>query len=602
MLGFWKNKNGNVAVIFALALIPITIVVGASVDISRMRSERTQLQAAVDAAVLAAAKLPLNSTDAVIERTIDDYLAANYNGNGAIAQRVITRDANGAIQIDAIANVPMTFATLLGADERPVSALAAAERGGVNLEMALVLDVTGSMQWDLGDLQAAARTLVNAVVQDVQTPYYSKASIIPYSAAVNLGNLADEARGDPTAPKLITDYSNDNTADGFDIEDITRERPTEVETYDNHGLSDNDLVKIVGVKGMTNLNDRVFKVDRRAAKKVDLYDFWGNKIDSRYWSAYQSGGVMYKCDNWWCEIGEDSFVSANHGFSDGDLVVVEDVSGMWWVNGGPYAVDRVSADRLNFEGADTSGTYSGGGKIQCTDYGCKYLYFWDPPSGWWGTQDDHTWELTQCVSERTGDEAYTDAAPSIAPVGMVYASSASGGECPATEIVPLTANRASLIGTINGLTTGGATAGQIGIAWGWYTLSPNFNEMWTSSQDAAAYDAPQTLKVAVIMTDGEFNTAYCNGVQAKNYGGDIDCNATNGDPFDQAEALCDGMKAAGIRIYTVAYDVAEDSDEAAFMDYCASGDENSFLASNGQALQSAFAQIGDSIGQLRLTR
>ena len=48
------------------------------------------------------------------------------------------------------------------------------------------------------------------------------------------------------------------------------------------------------------------------------------------------------------------------------------------------------------------------------------------------------------------------------------------------------------------------------------------------------------------MTDGEYNTAYCNGVLSKNsigYGNDrINCNATNGDSFEQAKTLCAEMK------------------------------------------------------------
>ncbi len=601
MRKFFTDKGGNVALIFALALLPIAILVGGSVDLSRMRVERTKLQAAVDAAVLAAARMPINSTDAQIDAAINNFVAANYDGEGTITQVLISRSSSGGVDVDAVSNVPMTFSALLGRDVSPVTASSAAERGGVNLEISLVLDVTGSMEDDLGSLQTAATSLINSVVQDVQTPYYSKAAIVPYSTGVYLGGMADDARGAPVPAKEISDYSSEMTG-GFDITSASQERPTEIRTHDNHGLQDGNYIRIYDVQGMTELNGETYRVDRRGAKKIDLYDYWNNKIDSRWWDEYEGGGVLYRCYDWWCSNldAEKSFVSENHGFSDGEKVYVSDV-GLPYFQDKFYTVDRVSDDRLNFDGANTYGTYSSGGKIDCTYYGCPYYRFWDPDFGRFDDSDERTWDLTDCVSERTGDEAYTDASPSSAPVGMIYDNDGGDGDCPNRALVPLTSNKTTLTTTITNLSTGGGTAGHIGIAWGWYTLSPNFNEMWpTSTNNAAAYGTPQVLKVAVIMTDGEFNRAYCNGVPSQDYGGQINCDATNGDPFDQAEALCDAMKAAGITIYTVGFRLAADSEEEAIMEYCASG--SALLASNGTALQTAFASIGESIGQLRLTR
>ncbi len=51
---FRRNKSGNVALIFALALIPVLGMVGAGVDYSRATAVRTQLQAAADAAAVGA--------------------------------------------------------------------------------------------------------------------------------------------------------------------------------------------------------------------------------------------------------------------------------------------------------------------------------------------------------------------------------------------------------------------------------------------------------------------------------------------------------------------------------------------------------------------
>ena len=127
-----------------------------------------------------------------------------------------------------------------------------------------------------------------------------------------------------------------------------------------------------------------------------------------------------------------------------------------------------------------------------------------------------------------------------------------GGSSLLSISVPLSSNKTSLKSSIDSFNAAGSTAGQIGIGWGWYMVSPNFNTLWPSN-GAGAYNTAQTLKAVVIMTDGEFNTPYCNGVISRDAGSGsgsnsskIDCASTNGSPFAQGRSLCDGMKARGV--------------------------------------------------------
>src|SRR3546814_13847045 len=85
----------------------------------------------------------------------------------------------------------------------------------------------------------------------------------------------------------------------------------------------------------------------------------------------------------------------------------------------------------------------------------------------------------------------------------------------------------------------------------------------------------KVMKVVIIMTDGDFNTIYHDGVIAKNSTGGgasgssgekINENGTNGSPFAQAEALCTNMKAAGVLAYTVGFANASTGDAAEFVE------------------------------------
>ena len=57
MRRFWSDRKGNVAVLFALAVVPVIGGLGAAVDYSLANSYRTDMQKALDATALALSKL-----------------------------------------------------------------------------------------------------------------------------------------------------------------------------------------------------------------------------------------------------------------------------------------------------------------------------------------------------------------------------------------------------------------------------------------------------------------------------------------------------------------------------------------------------------------
>jgi von Willebrand factor type A domain len=110
----------------------------------------------------------------------------------------------------------------------------------------------------------------------------------------------------------------------------------------------------------------------------------------------------------------------------------------------------------------------------------------------------------------------------------------------------------------------------------------------------------------VMMTDGAFNTSYCNGVLADDAGFSSDGNQINCDAqdtaFGQAEELCDGMKDANITIYTVGFNISDGSDEDEFLEGCATETDYYYLATSGEELTEAFNAIARSITLLRLSQ
>jgi hypothetical protein len=139
-------------------------------------------------------------------------------------------------------------------------------------------------------------------------------------------------------------------------------------------------------------------------------------------------------------------------------------------------------------------------------------------------------------------------------------------------------------------------------------LSPNFASIWPAAENRAlAYGTTHLSKVMVLMTDGDFNLAHCTSVIANDWNNGASgnqrtaCNATNGSPYVQGDALCTAMKAQGIIVYTVGFQVAANSTPDNFLRGCATDVGHYYLAATGNDLQAAFASIASSISKLRVS-
>jgi Flp pilus assembly protein TadG len=222
--------------------------------------------------------------------------------------------------------------------------------------------------------------------------------------------------------------------------------------------------------------------------------------------------------------------------------------------------------------------------------------------------------LAPCVVERSGNDKYTDAAPGSGKYGMAhYTDDTTGsgsnkkGKCTIpsnSAIVPLSDDADMLKGKIDDLSADGGTAGHLGTAWAWYTLSPNWANLWPAESRPVDYGTPEYRKIAILMTDGEYNTQHDkNGVKT----GSSDAgSAVNGSSTTQARALCKAMKEdAGITVYTVLFDQRSQSVINTMKD-CATKDDSGnvyfYTADTGAQLQQAFHDIGLKLSKLYLAK
>jgi Flp pilus assembly protein TadG len=207
-----------------------------------------------------------------------------------------------------------------------------------------------------------------------------------------------------------------------------------------------------------------------------------------------------------------------------------------------------------------------------------------------------------CATERkdaSGKQDFSDASPSKARVNRDDRLTA----CPAPGLVPLTADADKLHDLIDSFRDGGVTAGHIGIQWTRYLLSPNWKSVLEDAAKGsgpAEYNDRKTAKIAILMTDGEFNTAYA-GVPRR------ERTEVYQAPRSQAaaEELCRRMKTDGIQVFTIGFMLTEAGAKRTLAN-CASPDTSSirhhYQVATGAELTAAFKEIAANTERLLITR
>jgi Flp pilus assembly protein TadG len=488
--GLRRETSGNVAMIFALVVIPLTGAIGLAIDMGRVYHVAMHTQGALDAAALAAGRIAqvekidlLNKASKTASAYYDhakptDVVQTSIAFSPNTQETEFTVTATSWVKTPFLAVLDLFGHKASQSDAPPactsafsctkVVSTATAQiclncsdvgggnaDDGTNLEIAMMLDVTGSMSGDkIVDLQAAAKDLIDIVVWGDQSKYTSKVALAPFAPTVNVG-----------------DY----------------------------------FTKITG------------KSDR-----------------------------------------EDN--------------------------------DQSSSKNINYPPTCIKG--DGSVKNSCkTSTSPNYN---TPP---------YIAKYAKCVVERSGALnlfTYTDAAPVLnyLPTWNDAQNSMSTNCTPTATIVPLTSDRTKLKNTIDSFKASGTTAGQVGTAFAWYLISPNWSNVWPAESAPTAYGTPKVKKIAILMTDGEYNTLL--GTQYS------DGSAKATEALNHAKTLCTNMKKSllptdpNIEIYTVGFKLDTAASKAMLKD-CATNPDHYYETTSGDGLKSAFRDIALKISRLRLT-
>lgn len=492
-----RDKRGGIAVMSALAMMPLSMLALAGVEFYHFTNVRGDLQDSLDAATLAVARS--SDTDpAKLQNTGMTVLRAGLEASstGYVIRSATFVDADGDVTGQAALAVTPIVSELFKVTELSASAYSKASRLGQKLEIALVLDNTYSMLTNnrLGISKTAATSFVdklNDAAVKSRVPDALKISVVPYSTTVNVGSQYAAATWmDTSAQNPIHSEIFSTPANRFTL-------------FTQMGVA------------------------------------WGGCVESR--------AAPY-------DVQETPPTTA-----DAKSLIV------------PYfAPDE--ADEWTYRLTN------------------NYLADGLPGTTWDVRQKSAAKYVTPPAASTWNDSGYG--------AGPNYG-------CTLQPLVRLTTDMAKVKSGINAMTATGDTYTNLGLMWGWHTLSP-----LAPFSDGAGYDKP-IRKIAVLMTDGE-NAAYNNGSpNASIYSGGAYIpqgrfGISAGTALERRAALdarmslvCANMKARGIILYTIRVEVTGGTGNV--LRDCASDPSKFFDVTAASQLNATFDAIAKSLLNLRIS-
>lgn len=189
-----KDERGNIGMIFAFMLLPLVALGGSGTDLVLQEKARVELQDGLDRGVLAAASLT-QSRDA--EAVVRDYLKNLPDADKIVLNLTRENTLNSRIvAASASYTIDTAFIKLVGVKTLTVQAQSQAQEAKQNIEMSLMLDMSGSMITNnrIGNLKKAAKQFIDQMLTD-DSKSYTTISIVPYAGHVSVGAAVFEKLG-----------------------------------------------------------------------------------------------------------------------------------------------------------------------------------------------------------------------------------------------------------------------------------------------------------------------------------------------------------------------------------------------------------------------
>lgn len=186
---FISREDGTVTIFGMMMFVLMVGVGGIAIDVMRYETQRAQLQYTLDRAVLAAASLSQSlPPEDVVHNYFETAGLQDYRLRVEVIQGLNFRRVNAIAEME----LRSLFMHLFGVRVLTSPAAGAAEERVRNIEVSMVIDISGSMDSSnrMTNLRPAARQFVTDVMGANDNPDNNQlvsVSIVPYNGHVNAG-------------------------------------------------------------------------------------------------------------------------------------------------------------------------------------------------------------------------------------------------------------------------------------------------------------------------------------------------------------------------------------------------------------------------------
>ena len=212
---FSRDEGGNVFILFGALALPLLLLMGGAIDVTRYARYKVELSNAIDAAALALARKGHDYTEEQATEFVAEFVSAfsiedsQFDIIGYASEKIDNGFVVTAEAAMATIFLPLGSLTQVGGaiNSMGMEVLAEVRHSSNRLELALVLDNTGSMNcgnsvslscvynWSTPSsssrivaLKGAAHTLLDVLMTDDVDPDMVKVAVVPFEGAVNIGS------------------------------------------------------------------------------------------------------------------------------------------------------------------------------------------------------------------------------------------------------------------------------------------------------------------------------------------------------------------------------------------------------------------------------
>ncbi len=550
LLKFLRERRGSVLPTFAIAALPLVAATGAAVDYSRAYAQRTAVQDALDAAVLAAGKKIGLMDDDALKAEASNFYVANVKDNIPDYPEMHTTIGTQTITGTANLSVQTYFLGVVGLNYINFNVIAKATLAMGTLEVALVLDNSTSMSTNdnIATLRTAATNLVGTLYNLGKTSTKTdpvKVGIVPFGASVNVGSdaawvdkagkatYAGDAQKTEGAASSLNPYSYFGTLKDSDGNAITwggcvEERPDPYNTTDEPASASASP----SAEEAKTLFLPMFAPDEpdNWTCSTSSCNFAGTTSSTRRYNGAPTGSQSY--NNYLPDAGDATTcamtftnvtvskaspgvftTTSNHGLSVGTKIVLQTTGSLYsgLTEGQTYYVKAVPTSKtftlsttsggsaINTSGSQ-SGTHSFILDSKADDWTCSNGNDKCAASGSPGSGRSERKALAginlsgspQCKYGTAGNKA------TVANVTVSGMSAGPNYMCTTKAITDLTTTKDTVTGAIADEKANGYTNITAGVMWGWRLLSPG-----APFTQGRAYTDNENQKIIILMTDGD---------------------------------------------------------------------------------------------------